>query len=357
VMVGAGHSNLIAINLLATSLPLNIEIILISDVAKAPYSGMLPGYLAGNYSEDEIVFDLEKLSLHYNFRLIIGEVIKIDTNANSIKLASGETIIYDCLSINTGIHPQKIEGNEESNEHLIYVKPLSHLIPKWKKIVGRNENDLNFAVVGAGSAGCEVATAITLRRMGKVTLFTRGPQILPELGPGARNKVENQLSKLNIQVRTHSNINSLNSNTLMLNNGQSYQFDYVFITTGAQPNHILGDLTCDEKGFIITNKYLLASEKNNVFASGDCISFDKNPLPKAGVFAVRQGPILASNIQAYLDSHPMTEYRPQKEFLKILLIGDEMALAVRGNKSLKGYFSWKLKEYLDRKFMNKYQKL
>lgn len=354
VFVGAGHSNLIAINELAGSLPPGVKVVLVSDVLKAPYSGMLPGFMAGYYRDDQIVFDLEKMAKTYKIKFIKAQVTNISTELNTILLSSGETIHYDCLSVNTGILPHQIDCDKNGKEHLIYVKPLSHLIPKWNQFL--NENKLQkVAIIGAGSAGCEVATAIALRKMGEVTLFTKNREILPELSKSARNKVLAQLKKLNIQVQNDSKVDSYKSGKIFLDNGKSFHADYVFVTTGAMPNSIPGDLRCDDKGFIVTNDRLLVEGTRNVFAAGDCISFNKTPLPKAGVYAVRQGKILGKNIKSYFFSRPMVPYKPQKKFLKILLIGNKKALAVRGNQSVIGRLSWVLKEFIDKKFMKRYQ--
>jgi selenide,water dikinase len=354
VMVGAGHSNIIAIKALASALKDQIRIILISDVVKAPYSGMLPGFMAGYFKEDQIVFDLEKMAIFYGITFIHAQMTSIHTASRAISISTGETIIYDCLSVNTGILPQNIECDVKEKNHLIYVKPLSHLIPKWTKFL-EEKKQLQIAVIGAGSAGCEIATAIALRTGGKVTLITKAKKILPELPEAARRKAMSQLAKLNIQIIVKSEVRAFSGGNIILESGLTHATDYVFITTGAVPNPIPGDLKCDDSGFLVTNEALVVTGTENVFAAGDCISFNNHPLPKAGVYAVRQGGILALNIQAYFSGQAMTPYIPQKKFLKILLVGNKVALATRGNISIMGRFAWFLKVFLDRSFMNKYQ--
>jgi selenide,water dikinase len=354
VMVGAGHSNLIAIKTLATALSAEIKIVLISDVLKAPYSGMLPGFMAGYFKEDQIVFDLEKMAMLHEITLIHAQVTRIHTASSSISISTGETIIYDCLSVNTGILPQKIECDLKENNHLIYVKPLSHFVPKWTNFLEEKKH-LQIAVIGAGSAGCEIATAIAIRTGGNVTLITKAQEILPELPEAARRKAMSQLAKLNIKIEVKSEVRTFSGGNIILESGLTRAADYVFITTGAVPNSIPGDLKCDVSGFLVTNESLIVIGTENVFAAGDCISFNNDPLPKAGVYAVRQGRILAINIQAYFSGQAMTPYIPQEKFLKILLIGNKIALATRGNLSIMGKLAWFLKVFLDKSFMKKYQ--
>jgi selenide, water dikinase len=354
IFVGAGHSNLVAIKELAGALPPEVKIVLVSDVLMAPYSGMLPGFMAGYYQENQIVFDLEKMARTYKIRFIHAQVKNISTESNTIRLSSGEEINYNCLSVNTGILPQQIECDQQSREYLIYAKPLSHFIPKWNLFL-KEKKVLKVAIIGAGSAGCEVATAIALRKMGEVTLFTNNQEILTELPKSARNKALLQLEKLNIQIQTYSQVDSYKTGKIFLDKGKSFSADYAFVTTGAMPNPIPGDLKCDENGFVITNDRLLVEGTKNVFAAGDCISFNRSPLPKAGVYAVRQGKILEKNIKAYFFCKPMIPYKPQTRFLKILLTGNRTALATRGALSVSGKLCWILKVFLDKKFMKKYQ--
>ncbi|MBY0517536.1 MAG: FAD-dependent oxidoreductase [Bacteriovoracaceae bacterium] len=355
VMVGAGHSNLIAINALVGNLQADIRIVLVSDVLKAPYSGMLPGFMAGYYEEDQIVFDLKKISESCGISFIHAEVKYIHTASSKITLSTGEVIGYDCLSVNTGIHPHKIKCDHQGEEHLIYVKPLSRLIPKWTHFL-KEKSNLQIAVIGAGSAGCEIAAAISIRTGCKITLFTKNQEILPELPESARKKARTQLRKLDIQVQTQTEVVSYLLGNIICDKGHTFSANYVFVTTGAVPNPIPGNLKCDPKGFLITNEKLLVEGADNIFATGDCISFNNHPLPKAGVYAVRQGKVLAINIQAYFSRLPMVSYKPQKKFLKILLIGNKLALATRGHLSIMNRLAWILKVYLDKKFMKRYQR-
>ena len=162
VLVGAGHAHVVALHHWFRSPLKDIQIILISDVEYAPYSGMVPGYLAGFYQHHEIVFDLKALSAQYKIKLIISAVTSIDDKLNQLKLANGETVIYDCLSLNIGILPEKI--NSEDYANVIYVKPLSHLIPKWINFT-RSKEVNQVMVVGAGAAGFEAAAGERVFRL------------------------------------------------------------------------------------------------------------------------------------------------------------------------------------------------
>ena len=355
IMIGAGHSNLVAIGELLPKASKDFRLILVSDVSLAPYSGMLPGFLAGFYHKEEILFDLEKLKNHFGFELILDTAVEVNSAHNNIRLSSGSVLSYDCLSINTGIWPTPLLTDMKNEERIIYAKPLSHLIPKWNHFLNTKTN-LKVSIVGAGSAGIEVASALAIRGKGTITLFSKTETILPELSKSVREKVLAQLNFLGITVKTNATVISYMNNQISLENGDNYSSDFVFVTTGARPHTIKGDLTCDTNGYLQTSAALLVNNTENVFAAGDCITFNQHPLPKAGVFAVRQGKVLAYNLKAFLNHAPLKNYVPQKSFLKILMIGPHLGLATKGQFHFMGSMAWKLKEYRDRKFMNQYQK-
>ena len=95
-------------------------------------------------------------------------------------------------------------------------------------------------------------------------------------------------------------------------------------STGAGASDFLGQLqlATDEKGFLVTHPTLQSITTPHVFAVGDAGTISTSPTPKAGVYAVRQGPILWENIQRSLVDAPLVHYRPQRSFLQLLNTGD-----------------------------------
>jgi selenide, water dikinase len=75
----------------------------------------------------------------------------------------------------------------------------------------------------------------------------------------------------------------------------------------------------------------------------------------AGVFAVRAGPPLLENLVAYLTNQPLEPHIPQSTCLGLLMTGNKSAIASRGSwLALQGTWVWKLKDYIDRTWMDKY---
>ena len=87
-----------------------------------------------------------------------------------------------------------------------------------------------------------------------------------------------------------------------------------------------------------------------VFAVGDCAAWEP-PLPKAGVYAVRMGPVLTHNLRAALEGRALRSYSPQSKFLALLATGDGRAIASRGRWSAEGRWLWRWKDHIDRSFL------
>ena len=101
--------------------------------------------------------------------------------------------------------------------------------------------------------------------------------------------------------------------------------------------------------------YLRSIGDERLFGGGDCVYFRGEGLPKLGVFAVRQGPVIFHNLQAALSGDPLSEYRPQRRFLYVLNLGDGTGLAVYGSLVWHGRLSWKLKHRIDKKFVEEHR--
>ena len=353
VLIGAGHSHLIAVEQLFKLGLANAEVTLISDVQEAPYSGMLSGYMAGIYEKNDLTIDLEALAKKFNVRLMIGKIVSIDPVGQKLLLSGGEEVTYDCLSINIGILPARISCSGEDQEKIIYVKPLSHFIPKWEKLLEEKKN-LKISVVGGGSAGLEVTHALMLRGFKHVHLISSSDSLLPELGSATKDKAKQALTAKKVQLHLNSTAVSYAEGKLLLSTGASIECDYAFICTGAKAQRIKG-LETDAEGYLVTNSQLQVQGFKNIFAAGDCINFNHQKLPKAGVYAVREGAILARNLFSALHSKELEEFLPQKIFLKIHLTGHKQALASKGRFYYQGKLAWLLKDYLDRSFMKRFK--
>ena len=78
-----------------------------------------------------------------------------------------------------------------------------------------------------------------------------------------------------------------------------------------------------------------------------------DPRPKAGVFAVREAPVLYHNLRADLTGGTRKVFKPQSSYLKLISLGDKRALAERFGTARSGALLWKWKDRIDRAFMDR----
>ena len=91
----------------------------------------------------------------------------------------------------------------------------------------------------------------------------------------------------------------------------------------------------------------------HLFAVGDCASL--TGMQKAGVYAVRSGPILAENLRRALAGQALRNYEPQQEYLSLLNLGDGTALGIKRGIAFEGRWVMHLKDRIDRRFVERYQ--
>ena len=144
-----------------------------------------------------------------------------------------------------------------------------------------------------------------------------------------------------------------------LADGRVLPASLVVWATGAAGPDLLArsGLPVDERGFLRVGDDLRCVEFPEIFAAGDCATLASYPeLPKAGVYAVRQGPVLAANLRAVARGRRTRRFRPQRDFLALLNTGDGRAILSRGSLALRNRLAWRLKDYIDRRFIRLYER-
>ena len=115
------------------------------------------------------------------------------------------------------------------------------------------------------------------------------------------------------------------------------------------------DLPLAPGGFVRVRPTLQAIGRDHVLAAGDCaVPSDRPDLPRAGVHAVRQGPVLARNLVALLDGEERTTYRPQPHSLRLLNLGDGTAIGGKWGFAAQGRCVMWLKDRIDRRFIRRF---
>ncbi|GAB4009781.1 MAG: selenide, water dikinase SelD [Bdellovibrio sp.] len=343
----------------------NVKMILISDQDAAPYSGMLPGYMMGKYPLEKIHFNLWKLTSQAGILFIRDRIKRIDKKNKLIFFESERSpLFYDVLSINIGITPKEIIADSKSN--IIPLKPISSMVTKWELALEqlKNSDRLKLAVVGGGPAGIETASALATRikelsKNHEITLFHQGTVLGHDLPQKAQSIISASLLSQGIHFELNAKVHKIENGKCFYHDRQSDSFDLIFLATPAQAPAIFKNshLTTNPEGFLSVNKFLQSVDDPSIFAAGDCIDFTEHSLPKAGVFAVRQGMILSHNVRQFAqgkENPRLLPFVPQKKFLKLIHISPKKILASRGMLNSASSLFWPWKKMIDLRFMHKF---
>lgn len=369
VLLGVGHTNAHVLRMWKMRPPPDARLTCISNFSRATYSGMLPGVLAGQYSPDEMTIDLVRLCASAGARLIEGEVAGVDLESQTIEITGRPSIPFDVLSIGIGSEPSQ-KGLETSDETLLPIKPMQTFIARLearlKSVADQLGPDrpLRIAVVGAGVGGVEITFCLPARvrkLLGdtpvEFTLINSDDEIPAGAAASTQRKVKHELSNRNVRVIVKQRVVRASGGELELEGGETLPVDIAIWATGAKAPTLLEriDLPKDDRGFLMTKPTLQVLHDASIFAVGDTGTSEKNPTPKAGVFAVRQGPVLWENIQNTLKGAKLRAYVPQTRFLKLLNTGDGDAIGEYLGFSWKSRACLWLKDRIDVQFMQNYQ--
>ena len=364
VLVGGGHSHLSVLRAFAMRPEPGVRITVITREWHTPYSGMLPGLVAGTYGVDECHIDLSPLSRAAGARLIADEVVELRASERELLTDTGRRIHYDLLSINCGIVPDT-SGLAAGRDLVVPVKPIGRFLGRWRemhealRVQTRDGGIARLLVVGAGAGGVELALAArrALRGMSvSVSIADGGAEIGPTLPARARVALLGEVAAAGIAVHTSARVTRVSPDAVETTSGQRIAADHVlWVTSGAAPDWLAtSDLATDAQGFVSVDNALRSTSHDDVFAAGDAASMSATPRPKAGVFAVRQGPVLADNLRRALLAMPLRGYAPQRRFLALISLANRRAIGVRGDWWSVGGWLWRWKDWIDRRFVARF---
>lgn len=370
VLVGGGHSHVGVLRRFGMAPEPGVRLTLVCTDTHTPYSGMLPGYIAGHYDYDEVHIDLARLAVFAGARLFRGEVVGIDRTARKVLCRNRPPVPYDLLSINIGSTPQvgKVAG---AAEHALAVKPIHQFNTRWLALLARvrsHAGPTTIAVVGGGAGGVELTLAMQYRLRNEVRtlgrdpdelgfhLFTAGDRILPTHNAVVRWYFERVLRRRGVTLHRGAEVNAVAAGQLRTAAGQTLQADEVVWVTQAGGAGWLRDtgLALDQDGFVAVDDQLQSMSDPLIFAAGDVATMTRRPLEKAGVFAVRMGPPLADNLRASVRGERLRPYRPQRSWLALISTGDKYAVGSRGALAFAGAWVWRWKDAIDRRFMRRF---
>lgn len=370
VLLGGGHTHTLVVKKWGMNPLPGIRLTLVSQDVLTPYSGMLPGYIAGHYTREETHIDLARLCRWSGVRFIEATASGVDLENDALSLKGRPQLAYDLLSIDTGSTPD-VGSVPGAAKHTIPVKPVHRFEEKWLALLERiNSNNvsagnpLSIGVVGAGVGGLELLLALDHALSQQSTAvqlhwFVRGDQPLRTQPASVAKRVLDACQERGIQVHSQFDVAAVKPDRVVAGDGTQVALDEVLWVTAARAPDwpAASGFQTDAAGFICVNQSLQSLSRPNVFAAGDIASLPAPGVAKAGVFAVRQAPVLFENLRRAICNKPLRVYRPQKHFLTLISLGKQQAIATRNGFALHGVWAWRWKDWIDRQFMNKFSHL
>ena len=367
VLVGGGHAHIQVLKRWAMAPVPEARLTLVVDRPIAVYSGMVPGFVARQYSREDLEIDVRPLARRAGARCIVAAATGLDTAARRLALQGRPPIAYDTVSFDVGSTVAGL-GVPGVREHAIPTRPVGEFVRRVDEVVAaaRGRDAFRAVVVGAGAGGVEVAFALAARlaheRTGRVEvlLLEAGSRVLPGYAARAAGRVEAGAAARGITIRTDARVARVAADALHLESGERLPTDAVVWVAGAAALPIFAGsgVETDERGFARIRPTLQCLGHDDVFAVGDCAAWTAGPgLAKAGVYAVRQGPVLARNLMARLRGERLRAYRPQRDFLSLLNLGDGRAIGTKWGVSAEGRRVFVLKDWIDRRFVRRFQVL
>jgi len=244
------------------------------------------------------------------------------------------------------------------------MRPLGTLLQKLDALEARLKQApgaFHLVVVGGGASGCELSLAIH-KRLGQVpgfrlTLLQANTRLVPHFPISVARRFEQAFHQRGIACRLNARVVDTQDGSLLLENGDLLAFDTVLWATQASPPSLLREsgLAIDAQGFLRAKDTLQSITDPAVFGTGDCVQFEAYPdLPRNGVYAVRQGPVLFDNIASFLHEKPTRPFRPQSVYLALLNTADGRAVLSYGPLTWQSRWARWFKDRIDRDWIRKF---
>jgi selenide,water dikinase len=352
VLLGAGHAHLEVLRRFARRPEPRLRLTLIAREPRTPYSGRMPALIRGECGADAVHVDLGPLAAAAGARLVIAEATAIDLAARRVTVRARPAVRFDWLSIDIGGVPAMPEGAG------IAVRPIGAFLTALARLEAELTDGARIALVGGGAGGTELALALARRFGGRLrlTLICDAADPLAEATARARAVVRAALAEAGVELVCGVRAGNHAEGRLALSDGSFLDAKAVLWATNVVGPKLLAEagLTCDAVGCVVVDASLRSRSHDFVFAAGDCAAIAAAPRPKAGVWAVRAGPVLATNLRRVARGLRPRDWRPQERALAIVGLGRGRAVAWRNGLAASGRAVAWYKDWIDQRFLRRY---
>ena len=367
VLLGIGHTNAHVLDMWRRAPLPGARLVCVSSFAAASYSGMLPGTLSGQYPPGRLEIDLRSLAHAARAELVVEPAQDVDMETQTVRFEDHEPVPFDVLSVGAGSVPNRA-GIDAPDGAWVPIKPMqTFLMRLYERLQELRRNGLGairVVIIGGGVGGIEISLCLPsyLGRVAggtphAISIVDAGERIGGGLSPRARHKVESVVAARGVEVVTGTRVTRVEDGAVVCADGRQIPADLVVLAAGAAPPPVVDGMALpkDPRGFLLTRDTLQSTGPANVFAVGDSGTVANAGTPKAGVYAVRQGPVLWNNLCALLRGEPLSSYEPQHDFLRLLNTGDGKAVMDYKGWTAHARWCWRLKDYLDSRFMARFR--
>jgi NADH dehydrogenase FAD-containing subunit len=329
-------------------------VVLVDPSEHLHYSGMTTGVLSGSYEPGENRIGIRHLVERGGGRFVQGRVAEVQhrTGPCSSRTAGPS---------GTTPSPSASVARRAARTALTSVKPVSNLEGVRKRLMAAETGAASrVVIVGGGPAGCEVAANLAGLVLDaglgvEITLVEAAPDLLPTSSKASRRIMRGHLRDLGVDVILGRQGVAVNGGAV-LENGEEIRADLVLAATGVDPpdGSARSGLATGDDGALWVDRHLRSPNDHRIFGGGDAVAFRGNLLPRFGIYAIRQGPVLYHNLQATPRGEPLSSYTPQGRYLYVLDLGDGTGLAIYGPLTNRSRSALRLKHLIDRRFVREY---
>jgi selenide,water dikinase len=356
LLVGGGHSHFAVLKSFGDAPVGGVSLALLSPSRYAFYSGIVPGVVAGHYRPEDCRIDLRPLAEHAGARFFQDSAVGMDPTRREVITARRERLQYDVLSLDIGSAIREPAGTVE---HALRLRPVEAFLAGWERLraSARKGEVHRIAVVGGGAAGVEVLLAMQHALAGVAVEFALFSELPILARHGARRAIVRILRARGVAVHSGRKVLVAGKDGVELEDGRHFEAQAAVWATGASapPWIAQSGLVTDSLGFVAVSDTLQSRSHPEVFAAGDVASVIGEARPKSGVFAVRQGPVLARNLRRTLAGEAPEPFRSPSRSLALISCGNRYAVASWGGLAVEGACVWRWKDRIDRRFVERYR--
>ena len=358
LLVGGGHAHVAVLaDWAKRGVPAGVRAVLLTPERHLRYSGMVPGWIAGQHARDDGLVDLAALAARAGVELVLDRCNGLDPEARVVRTAAGEAIRFDIASFDTGGEGQAARLLGE-DPRLIDVRPIGAFVDRLAALGPL----ARIVVVGGGAGGMELAFALRNRAGATVrpdvTLAAGPGGLLPGFAPAVQARAARALALQGITVLDADA--HFAGGAIMAGEQSLEPADCIIAATGsAAPGWVRASgIATDAAGFLAVDAHQRSTSHPYIFAAGDVAARTDRPLPHSGVHAVFAGPALADNLRAVLAGEaPRRTYRPRWNNLYLMNTGDGSAIASYGPLAAEGHWVLALKHWIDKRWIAQYARI